>query len=307
MTKIYAPAGMTGLAVEPWTKGEIYAVAADWAQASSPVLVYGKSPEGWDTCGLQVANFRHNDRDALEMIIRQAIEMGGDEPDADEVSGILDDAEAIEDSPTVARLATMLADEDSDEDAIREAASHLSGAGSTAEIETDDDSPDDLGNDTGSLWVVSTHRLLIDGELAAEWTRYSVGHYGAQGQRHLADSWEVDEDTDGGDSLPDAVAIVLDAFGLEDEFPGVPEPEGADEVEDGQWAVLNKNDYAVSTPPDSWEVVSRHASEEEARKACDACWRGFLAHTTQGTYGPEWCVGEMVDGEWQPTEDDDDR
>lgn len=91
-TQITAPTGMYGLAVEPWTKGEIYAVAADWAQASAPVVVYGE--DGWthDEHGRQVADFRHNARAALESVIREAIEMGGDEPDDDEVDAIMDDA-----------------------------------------------------------------------------------------------------------------------------------------------------------------------------------------------------------------------
>lgn len=91
---IKTPSGTTGLAVEPWSKGELYAVAADWAQASSPVLVYGE--DGWTSHGRQVADFRHRARAALESIIREAISMGGDEPDDDEVDGILDDAEEID-------------------------------------------------------------------------------------------------------------------------------------------------------------------------------------------------------------------
>ena len=93
-TKIYAPTGKSGLAVEPWGAGEVYAVAADWAQASSPVLVYGE--DGWTGTQYQVADFRHNDRAALECFIREAIEMGGDEPDDDEVKAILDAAEDIQ-------------------------------------------------------------------------------------------------------------------------------------------------------------------------------------------------------------------
>lgn len=91
-TTITAPAGMYGLAVEPWCKGEVYAVAADWSQASCPVMVYGE--DGWDNegHGRQVADFRHRPRAALESIIREAIEMGGDEPDDDEVEAILDAA-----------------------------------------------------------------------------------------------------------------------------------------------------------------------------------------------------------------------
>lgn len=87
-----APAGMSGVYVEPWSKGEIYAVAANWAQASSPVMVYGD--RGWtlDECGRQVADFRHKSHEALRDQIVRAIEASGDEADADEVQGIIDDA-----------------------------------------------------------------------------------------------------------------------------------------------------------------------------------------------------------------------
>lgn len=93
--RISTPAGTTGIAVEPWAAGEIYAVAADWAQASSQVMTYG--PDGWDSTQYQVADFRHNDRAALESIIRDAIQMGGDEPDDDDVESIMDDAAEIDD------------------------------------------------------------------------------------------------------------------------------------------------------------------------------------------------------------------
>lgn len=97
-TTINAPAGMTGLSVEPWSKGEVYAVAANWAQAGSPVLSYSGKADGWglDAHGRQVADFRHSPRAALESVIREAIEAGGDEPDDDEVEAILDDAAEID-------------------------------------------------------------------------------------------------------------------------------------------------------------------------------------------------------------------
>ena len=96
-TNVVCPIGTSGLAVEPWGKGEIYAVAANWAQASSPVMVYGV--DGWtnDDCGRQVADFRHNDRAALKSIIERAIEAsGGDEVDDDEVEAILTEAVTID-------------------------------------------------------------------------------------------------------------------------------------------------------------------------------------------------------------------
>ena len=85
-----APAGMTGIGVDPW--GEVFAVAANWAEASSPVMVYGK--KGWDLDGhgRQVADFRHSDQAALESVLREVILDGGDEPDDDQIAAILDDA-----------------------------------------------------------------------------------------------------------------------------------------------------------------------------------------------------------------------
>lgn len=104
---VAAPAGMSGIYVEPWSKGEIYGVAANWAQASSPVLVYGDRGWNYDECGRQVADFRHSARAALRGIIVRAIEMGGDEADEEEVDGILDDATDLIDAD-VAEIAEIL-------------------------------------------------------------------------------------------------------------------------------------------------------------------------------------------------------
>lgn len=95
------PAGTCGLAVEPWSKGEIYAVAANWAQASAPVYTYGQ--RGWhiDRAGRQVADFRHRMRDALADEIRYAIATSegipSDDVDEDEVESIVGDAVEIDD------------------------------------------------------------------------------------------------------------------------------------------------------------------------------------------------------------------
>lgn len=76
--RVVAPAGMSGLACEP-SEGEVYAVAADWAQANSPVMVYDEG--GWttDEHGRQVADFRHRTADALASVLSEAMTMGGDE------------------------------------------------------------------------------------------------------------------------------------------------------------------------------------------------------------------------------------
>ena len=97
LNDVTAPAGMYGLACEPWTPGEIYAVAANWVEASCPIRVYGE--DGWthDEHGRQVADFHHCPADALVTIIAEAITMGCDTPDDDEVAGIVSNAVRIDD------------------------------------------------------------------------------------------------------------------------------------------------------------------------------------------------------------------
>lgn len=83
-----APAGTSGLVIEPWNAGETYGVAADWAQASAPVYFFGTAlGDGWGTRQYQVADFRHRPSEALECELRTAlIASGGDE---DEASGLI--------------------------------------------------------------------------------------------------------------------------------------------------------------------------------------------------------------------------
>ena len=102
-SEIAAPQGMTGIACEPWTPGEIYAVAADWGQASCPVMVWGDGEWTQDECGRQVADFRHSPQSALRDLIYRSIRAGGDDPDKDEVAGIVEDALEIR-SPTAAEF-----------------------------------------------------------------------------------------------------------------------------------------------------------------------------------------------------------
>lgn len=83
-----APNGASGLVIEPWTPGEIYGVAADWAQASASVYFYG--PDRWEPRQYQVADFRHRPMEALECELRQALIASGD--DEDEASDLLSDA-----------------------------------------------------------------------------------------------------------------------------------------------------------------------------------------------------------------------
>ena len=102
---IAAPAGMSGLVVEPWSEGEVYGVAADWGEAACTVLVYGE--DGWVGSGRQVADFRHSEVAALKSEIREAIIAGGDQPDNEEVADIIAGAEECIDAD-VAEMMEML-------------------------------------------------------------------------------------------------------------------------------------------------------------------------------------------------------
>ena len=96
------PTGTYGLAVEPWSKGEIYAVAANWSQASAPVYFYERT--GWEQRQYQVADFGHSPTAALATEIAEAIGVseGGPAPDtdSDEVQDIVSEAVEIGDTAT---------------------------------------------------------------------------------------------------------------------------------------------------------------------------------------------------------------
>lgn len=78
---LVCPAGTSGLAVAPWAADEIYAVAANWAQAGAPVWTYGAT--GWDLeChGRQVADFRHEPRAALASELYESLIASGESED----------------------------------------------------------------------------------------------------------------------------------------------------------------------------------------------------------------------------------
>ena len=96
--KITAPAGMTGLAVQPWRKGEVYAVAAaNWSEPSSPVMQYHGDGVWGHTqyqAGSFVACYGRADQQALAAILIQAIH---DDVDGDggDVDAVMADAVAI--------------------------------------------------------------------------------------------------------------------------------------------------------------------------------------------------------------------
>ena len=60
--------------------GQQYGVRADWAQAACPVEFLTGTGE-WETLQYQVADFRHDDRDALRHSIKESTRASGDDPD----------------------------------------------------------------------------------------------------------------------------------------------------------------------------------------------------------------------------------
>lgn len=196
-------------------------------------------------------------------------------------------------------LRLLLADEDCGA-AIYAVAAAIrdSGAEVEIEIETNDGDPEALNNDD-ALWVMSDHALLIDGDEVATWQRCAVGDYGDDG-------WQVDEDTDGDDKLPDGVAVALNALGMEDSIPDVPEPPAADE----QYTEDPDGEYAVywETVGDDAHVVARYASLEAAEAVCDQRNREFReANPSSGTSGYlcGYSVRGLADGQWVAIDEDD--
>lgn len=82
MTTIRCPAGTYGLAAAPWSPTEVYAVAAAWGEASSPVLTWSGSK--WVPTQYQVADFRHDPRAALRQILADEASAGGGESCVDD-------------------------------------------------------------------------------------------------------------------------------------------------------------------------------------------------------------------------------
>jgi hypothetical protein len=201
-------------------------------------------------------------------------------------------------------LRILLAAEGCDE-AIRVIARAIKTLGVEAEIKMDDDGPDNLNNDDEKLWVVSTHKLVIDGEDVAEWTRCSMGCYGEAGRQCSDDEWCISEDTNGGDELPDNVRVALDALGLEDNLPDVPEPEKATDTNtpdaDGEYCVY------WETVGNDEHVIQRYSTKEAAEAVCSQKNREFSASNPNGggtTYLCGYGVRVLVDSKWQRSEDE---
>lgn len=70
--------------------GDVYGVSADWTQASDNVRSLGE--DGWHATQWQVADFQHNDYEALRRILTDVAAMTG-EVDDDEIQAALNRAE----------------------------------------------------------------------------------------------------------------------------------------------------------------------------------------------------------------------
>lgn len=207
-------------------------------------------------------------------------------------------------SELIDALKSLLASDIECPAAVREVAAAIKSEGADAEITESDDGPDDMGSE-GALWVVSNHALVIDGVTVAEWARCAMGTYGEQGRQCSEDEWCVSEDTNGGDRLPAMVEVALDAFGLEDSYPGVPEPTKADE----EYETDDAGEYAVywETVGDDAHPVARYATLKAAQAVCDQRNREFAARNPSGggtTYLCGYGVRELVAGKWSRTEEE---
>ena len=58
---------MTTYETKIW--GQKYAIRADFAQASDNIEVYSDNSGEWQSCGMQVADFCHNWRDAFRWFL----------------------------------------------------------------------------------------------------------------------------------------------------------------------------------------------------------------------------------------------
>lgn len=96
MATIQCPVGTYGLVVvAPWSDDEVFAVAADWRQASSPVQTW--NGERWTDSGRQVADYRHDPAAALVAELREA-------------------CDSAEQAETLAAEATAIYDTDAEEE-----------------------------------------------------------------------------------------------------------------------------------------------------------------------------------------------
>jgi len=171
----------------------------------------------------------------------------------------------------------------------------------TSYIEATDGSPEAL-NDDESLWVVSTHRLISpSGEELASWTRCAVGYFYYDGE------WVVEEDTEGGDVVPEEVEEILAELGLEDEIPSVPQPAEPEEDPDGGWGL----GYTSTDPIGALPTVPgrRYATREDAEKARAAFYRVMRVNYPGGWIAPDAVLMKLdpLDEEWGIESDDGER
>lgn len=87
-----APEGTAAYATR-WN-GVVYAVAANWANASDPVLslIGLEGEEEWDGIGWQVGDFSHEQEVALRKVMERDACDSGEDPESDEIADEIDAA-----------------------------------------------------------------------------------------------------------------------------------------------------------------------------------------------------------------------
>lgn len=163
--------------------------------------------------------------------------------------------------------------------AFRAVARALQETGRPITIAESDGEPEDLNAPT-ALWVVSEHKLMLGHTPVAEWTRCSRGNYSPQ-QPYC---WECEEDTEGGDYLPEHVKLLLQELGMGDEIPDVPEPTAPEPCgeEDAGAAV-----WYSEWEHEEWRVISYYETLTEAQRAASISSNEFRAAYPTGT-GHYW-------------------
>lgn len=70
--------------------GETYSLRANWAEASCPIE--RQTEDGWESTGMQVADYRHSAEAAMRAELEAALVAGGDDPDEPENRDVIDTA-----------------------------------------------------------------------------------------------------------------------------------------------------------------------------------------------------------------------
>lgn len=198
--------------------------------------------------------------------------------------------------------ATRYTGSDREMELAEKCARYLLEKGSKAEIEEHGEDEDEID---GDHYVTAQRRLMIDGEVALEWSICARGFYSTgKGNPNHSAGWNVELADEGGDYLRDAQKAITEIFGLTDEaeeLPAVTEPDESREVdeEEAEYCLLIRNTYTPGM--EEYEPRAFYVSRDEAEKGMEESERAFKIANSANSYGPEWAIGTRgEDGEWSP-------